>query len=145
MADPLHDLRLADIHTFLAVHRARSVTGASRSLGVTPSQVSKAIARLDDLLNTSLLLRVPRGGPVYTMNGQLVPVEDGCPLPRGRRRIGNEVQTIGLGLELAARTQQLIFGPVIAARSHVLEGSLVEVPVAGWSTRTVDTLYVFCN
>ena len=33
--------------TFLAVHRAKSVTAAAKVLGVTPSQVSKAVARLE--------------------------------------------------------------------------------------------------
>ena len=43
----LADLRLADIETFIAVCRIQSVSNVARQLGVTPSQVSKAVSRLE--------------------------------------------------------------------------------------------------
>jgi DNA-binding transcriptional LysR family regulator len=54
-------LRFDDITTFLAVHRARSISSAARQLRVTPSQVSKAVARLERFVGAPLLCRTPRG------------------------------------------------------------------------------------
>jgi DNA-binding transcriptional LysR family regulator len=59
--DPLDEVRLGDIQTFLAVRRLGSITNAARELQVTPSQVSKAIARLERQLQAELLSRGPRG------------------------------------------------------------------------------------
>jgi DNA-binding transcriptional LysR family regulator len=278
MDDSLQDLRVADLVTFLAVHRAKSVTAAARVLGVTPSQVSKAVARLEHALNVELLVRGPRGistsdagkqfaprleelvdrlqglrssegvvkqpeltlaapsylhgaivprvaeslpdrrlrclsmpqmlvrayagerlyqaaitigkekfpehwvesellplrsglfaapalarslgrgtikpqalaevpfiSPIYVVNGQAVPVEDGCPLRRGDRVLGQEVETIGVGLELAKRGKQVVYGPAIAARSLLAAGELVEIQVAGWGDRTSEPLYLYCD
>ena len=277
MDDPLLDLRVADMLTFLTVNRASSVTGASRLLGVTPSQVSKAIARLERALAVSLLVRGPRGvtvsqaglayvprleeiierlrslragdeghalpeltiaapsflhafflptvakalpeqrlrcislpqsvtrafaaerlfdvaitigkerfpdawaqselgalrrglfaspslakrlghmpvaeeklaqipfiSPVFVINGQTSPVDDGCPLPRGRRRLGQEVEMLGIGLELACRLDEVVFGPVLAAATHVQSGRLVEVRVKNWSPEP-EALWLCCN
>jgi DNA-binding transcriptional LysR family regulator len=273
--DPLSDLRLADVLTFLAVRRCGSITGAARELKVTPSQVSKAIARLEEQLQVSLLNRGARGvalsdagrrtiphledliarlrllrrsdgdesaeltfaapsylitlflpriaegqpqlrvrglelppalirafaaenffdltltigmerlpgtwvslrvgevrkglfcapavarqlgpqpiaperladlpfiSPIYSLNGQFVPADDGCPLAHGDRKLGHEAQTIGLALELAARTGQLVFGPAVAASGHVDRGVLEEVRVRGWSVS--ESLYLACN
>lgn len=57
----IEDIRFADVMTFLAVHRNRSVTAAARELSVTASQVSKAIARLESALRTPLFIRGTRG------------------------------------------------------------------------------------
>jgi DNA-binding transcriptional LysR family regulator len=277
MDDSLQELRMADLVTFLAVHRAKSVTAAARVLGVTPSQVSKAVARLERALNVELLVRGPRGisasdagrefvprleelvarltglrssdsdkqpeltlaapsylhgpivprvaaalpdrrlrclsmpqmlvrayaserlfqaaitvgkerfpehwveselgplrsalfaapklarslgrspvslealagvpfiSPIYLVNGQAMPVEDGCPLRRGDRTLGQEVETIGVGLELAVGGAQVIFGPTIAARTLVDAGRLVEVEVEGWEVRVSEPLYLYCD
>jgi DNA-binding transcriptional LysR family regulator len=275
MLDEPSDLRLADLTTFLAVQRCGSVTGAARELRVTPSQVSKSVARLEAQLNMRLLARSSRGvttsdaglrilphleevvarlrelgrperqpapqltvagasyviqlflpviatrapqlrlrgielppplirawsadnffdlaitlgqarlpdawvntpvgeirkglfaspataarlgpppvpverlrelpfiGPIYNVNGHFVPADDDCPLRYGERKLGHEVQTIAVALELAARTPQLVFGPWIAGRSHVERGALVEVKVKGWNVK--EELYVSCN
>src|SRR5215213_1329282 len=58
---PEHELRIADVLTFLAVYRHGSVTGAARDLAVSPSQVSKAVARLERHLKRPLLARRARG------------------------------------------------------------------------------------
>jgi DNA-binding transcriptional LysR family regulator len=89
--------------------------------------------------------KLPFISPSYVMNGELIPVEDSCPLPRKQRRLGTEVQTIGLGLELAARTEQVIFGPLLAARHHLGARRLVELRVDGWADAAGEEIYVVCN
>jgi DNA-binding transcriptional LysR family regulator len=59
--EPLLDVRVADLLTFLAVQRTSSITAAARELRVTPSQVSKAIARLERHSGIRLLARSTRG------------------------------------------------------------------------------------
>jgi DNA-binding transcriptional LysR family regulator len=274
--DSLSELRVGDLLTFLAVQRSESITAAARELRVTPSQVSKAIGRLEEQIHVKLLARSSRGvslsesgrrilphvesavarlrqirradtpeeveltfaapsyltgiflpaiatsmpqlrvrglemppalvrayaaenffdmtllpsglerlpstwvathagtlrkvllgtpqmarrlgpppvaverlekvpfiGPVYNADGQFVPVDDDCPLPHTDRLLGHEAQTIGLALELAARSDQLVFGPAIAAKRHLDAGLLVEITVRGWDV--VDPLYLACN
>jgi DNA-binding transcriptional LysR family regulator len=55
------DLRLSDLSTFLAVVRLGSINGAARGLRVSPSQVSKAVERLERRLKVNLLARGRRG------------------------------------------------------------------------------------
>ena len=55
------DLRIADLVTFLAVQRTRSITGAARELRVTPSQVSKSISRIEKHCDARLFLRGTKG------------------------------------------------------------------------------------
>jgi DNA-binding transcriptional LysR family regulator len=274
--DPLSDLRLADVATFLAVCRYGSLTSAARAIRVTPSQVSKSIVRLERQLNITLLMRNSRGvllseaaqralphleammarvralrrddaeqpqgvvtvaapsyllgrvvtglaealptwrfrgllsspanvrasvtknmfdvavamgdetgseswiaepvgdlrlglfaradtaqllepfpasvervrevpfiSPLQRVHGDLVPAEDDCPLPHGRRKLGHEVETFAVGLELASRTDQLVFGPVIAASEYLDRGELVEIPVKDWDVR--EALCAFIN
>ena len=52
--------RLDALQTFAAVVRARNFSTAAESLGVTPSAVSKQIARLEDRLGVRLLNRTTR-------------------------------------------------------------------------------------
>jgi DNA-binding transcriptional LysR family regulator len=273
--DLLSDLRLPDVMTFLAVRRCGSLTGAARELRVTPSQVSKSIARLEGRLNARLLSRSAKGvsltqhgqeiareldeivarlrrlplqkgrdrtlltfaspsylmaaclpivvaclpryrvrgihlgpslirgyaadglfdvalspeldrlpsswaidpvgeirsglfgppalakqlgalpipvstlegrrfiAPVSASQGQLLALEDGCPLGQAEREVGHEVQTVGLALDLATHTGELVFGPVIAARQHVESGRLAEIRVEGWNIRSA--LQLACN
>jgi DNA-binding transcriptional LysR family regulator len=89
------------------------------------------------------LRELPFIGPSYTVNGQFVPVSDDCPLPVGERRQGHTVPTIAVALEVAQRTDQLVFGPLIAARRLLDERRLVEIPVEGW--RVVDPLLFACD
>jgi hypothetical protein len=93
--------------------------------------------------STTKLAGIPFVLPVYNSSGQFLPGDDGCPIPREERIIGHEAATIGVALELAAATNQLVFGPVLAARTLVLAGRLVEVRVPGW--RLVDNLYFHAN
>lgn len=55
------ELRLADLVTLLAVQRTGTISGAGRELRVTPSQVSKAVSRLERHYGVRLLSRGPRG------------------------------------------------------------------------------------
>ena len=59
--EPLLDVRVADLLTFLAVQRTGSITAAAREMRVTPSQVSKAISRLERHAGVRLLARSTRG------------------------------------------------------------------------------------
>jgi DNA-binding transcriptional LysR family regulator len=86
---------------------------------------------------------IPFITPVYTVNGQFVQADDDCPLPFGERRLGHRAQTIHVAFELAARVDQVVFGPVLAARRHLETGRLVEVPVKGWGSTV--TLSLACN
>jgi DNA-binding transcriptional LysR family regulator len=86
---------------------------------------------------------IPFVCPIYNAEGAFVAVDDDCPLSHSERRLGHEAQTIGLALELAARTDQLVFGPVVAARRHLGEGSLVEIRVRGWNV--TEPLHIACN
>ncbi len=89
------------------------------------------------------LSALPFVSPIVLVNGQTVPATDDCPLGRGERRLGHEAESFGLALDLAAHTDQLAFGPVIASRGLVARGMLEEVPVVGWSVS--DPLQVACH
>ena len=58
-------------------------------------------------------------------------------------RLNQGDPTVAIGLELAARTGQVVFGPVLAARQHVARGDLVEVKVKEWDVR--EPLQVACD
>lgn len=91
------------------------------------------------------LVGVPWILPVYSTGGggQFLPGDDGCPIPREDRIMGHEAATVGVAFELAAATNQLAFGPTIAARTLIMAERLVEVKVPGW--RLTDTLYLHTN
>lgn len=59
--DDLTELRIADLLAFLAVQRTSSVTAAAREMRVTPSQVSKAIARIEEHARARVVERTARG------------------------------------------------------------------------------------
>jgi hypothetical protein len=96
-------------------------------------------------ITQAALADVPFVSPIYLINGQAVPVEDQCPLGRGRRQLGTEVETIGVALDLAAGGHQVVFGPAIAARGHVATGAVVEVEVEEWRGNPVETIYLYCD
>jgi DNA-binding transcriptional LysR family regulator len=86
---------------------------------------------------------LPFIGPAKVVGDALLTTGDDCPLPIGDRWIAHEVQTIGAALEFACRSDQVVFGPYVAARRHVKAGSLVEIPVSGWDV--YEPLHVLCN
>ncbi len=69
----LHDLRLSDLVTFLIVSRTKSVTAAARELKVTPSQASKALARLEQHYRVKLWTRSTKGMALSDEGKQLLP------------------------------------------------------------------------
>jgi DNA-binding transcriptional LysR family regulator len=271
----LSELKIADVVTFLAVHRCGSLSAAARELRVTTSQVSKSIARLEELMGVTLLSRSPHGvalldaglravptfeqmvaltrqlapgatlerrvlalaapswlassllppvveteldfrlrvlelapaqvrahlssgqfdvalhlgplpaqpswestaigrvgkalfvapataarlgpppipvdrlaglqfvSPIYLTESGYLPVDDDCPVSRRERVIGHETMTLGLALALVARSDQVVFGPVIGALDHLRAGTVVKLDVEGWSL--TDDLHLACN
>ena len=83
------DLRLDDVATFLGVLRLGSIQGAARTLGVSASQVSKAVARLERHLGTKLLKRSERGVVPSEAGAALAPRLDDL-LTRVRALSANE-------------------------------------------------------
>lgn len=67
-------LRFDDVVTFLTVHQTRSISAAARRLQVTPSQVSKAVARLEDFVGVRLLARSSRGVAVSLAGLRVIPM-----------------------------------------------------------------------
>lgn len=94
-------------------------------------------------LDPSRLLETPFVCPVFRQRGQGIPLDDDCPLPRHRRLVGHEVQTIFVALEIAVRTEQLAFGPVVSAERHLSSGALIELKVEGWDAR--ERLSIACD
>lgn len=270
----IESLRFEDVVTFLTVHHTRSISAAARQLDVTPSQVSKAVSRLERFVGARLLARSSRGvavtmaglrvipmleelargvrdlrarpdvapvvrvaapssilasvagllarharaaryscleldpvrtralayedvfdvavlcddrplGDVYT-HERLGEVEsclfarpplarrlgpqpivaqslcgvpfvmplllqdsgitggrDLCPLPFEARTHGHAATTFDAALALAARSDQLVFGPRVAARGELARGELVEIAVEGWDVRWA--VYLACH
>jgi DNA-binding transcriptional LysR family regulator len=82
--------------------------------------------------------------PVYMSRmGELIPGDDRCPLARRDRTIGHEVENMTLACRVAADTDHLVYGPVLAAAPFVASRFLTEVPVPGWSKS--DALYLACD
>src|SRR3954452_15958648 len=69
----LKDVRLSDLITFLTVARARTMAAAARELKITPSQVTKAIARLEGQLGGRRVARTERGAVVSERGHALAP------------------------------------------------------------------------
>jgi DNA-binding transcriptional LysR family regulator len=94
-------------------------------------------------ISIATILRVPFVLPVYNANGVYVPVDDGCPLAATQRIAGHEAQTMALALEIACVTNQVVFGPLMAAYPYIESGRIVELEVEGWNER--DPIHVACN
>lgn len=75
---------------------------------------------------------IPFVCPILPANGEMLPGDDGCPIPRSERNIGHETTTIQCALDLAARTDQMAFGPVVAGASWLANGVLELIDVPGW-------------
>jgi DNA-binding transcriptional LysR family regulator len=114
----LDEFRVADAATFLAVLRFGSVTLAARELDVTPSQVSKAIARLEAFLKTRLVARSGRGIVATEQAKQLRPeLED---LVRRTEELQRSRRTQArLTIVGPSYIAQELFGPISARLSGV--------------------------
>src|SRR5437016_3073339 len=128
-SDGLEDLRIGDLITFLAVRRTGSITSAARELRVTPSQVSKAIARLEDHLRTKLLARSSRGVSLSEAGRKIVPnVETAVERLRSMRR---QDAPTGVELTVAAPSYLIsLFLPPIATSQVGLRVRGMELPPA---------------
>lgn len=80
------------------------------SLGPTP--------RLEDVLALRFV------GAVYG--------DDRCPVPSAERALGHRVESMRQACAIAAETEELVYGPELAAGSFVADGRLVEVHLFGW-------------
>lgn len=66
-------LRIADAATVISVHRTGSMAKAARELGVTASQVTKAVARLEEQVQVLLFDRSARGLVLTDAGQRLLP------------------------------------------------------------------------
>jgi DNA-binding transcriptional LysR family regulator len=69
----LADLRAGDVMIFLSVVRCQSVNGAAREQNLQPSQVSKAVTRLEEQLGVALMVRSSRGITLSDDGNRLLP------------------------------------------------------------------------
>lgn len=69
----LADLRAGDLMIFLSVARCQSVSGAARELNMPPSQVSKAVSRLEEQLGLQLMVRSTRGITISDDGNRILP------------------------------------------------------------------------
>lgn len=106
------DLRFADLSTALLVWRLGSVTASARQLGVTPSQVSKAVARLERHLGTILFNRSSRGVTLTEEGRRRVPLLDD--VATRLRAVLRADEHAGAVLTLAAPSYMNSLLPVIA-------------------------------
>ena len=110
-----------------------------RSFFVSP----RLAAKLGVSTTREALRGIPFVTAVYHSHGQFLPGDDGCPIARAERISGHEVPTVAIAIELAAATDQVAYGPEIAAREVVRSGRLVEIAVRGCE-RSVDA-YLHVN
>lgn len=122
---------------------AEVVGEVESGLFATPALAARLRAGARGPLPERVLEGVPFVVPLHFREGQFTAVDDGCPVPRSRRRIGHQVQTIAVALEIAKVSEQLVFGPLPIAERYVRDGELERVEVEGWDTR--DALTLVCH
>lgn len=115
-ADGSESLRFDDVLTFLTVHHTRSISAAARQLQVTPSQVSKAVARMEAFVGAQLLTRSARGVSVSLAGLRAIPM----------------LEEIARGVRHLRHTSELVPIVRLAAPSSILS------TVAGQLARTCE-------
>lgn len=106
--------RLLALRTFVAVARQRSFAGAARTLRLSPTAASRAVALLEDELGLPLLLRTTRSvsltpeGTTYleTCQAVLAQLDDAARLLRGE--------------DAEPRGRLVVTAPVVFGRIHIL-------------------------
>lgn len=122
----LSDPRLSDFATFLGVSRYKSITRAARDLGVTPSQVSKAVVRLEKHFGHALLQRTTQGVNLTEAARALVPK-----LEAAVRALSPQEQDESRCLAVVAPSYLAVaFLPAMAA-SPALQGTRLRAIEAG--------------
>jgi LysR family glycine cleavage system transcriptional activator len=123
------DLRIHDLVTFLVVRRTASISGAARELKVTPSQVSKAITRLEAQLGSALFVRQPRGLALTTEGLECAPTIEGA--VEHLRRLGRPDGTHGHTVTIAGPAYLLAcLVPHLAAVGRGRRVRMLELPPA---------------
>jgi DNA-binding transcriptional LysR family regulator len=69
-------LEWSDLRFFLAIHRARTLAGAARSLGVEHSTVGRRLAAMERSLGATLFVRTPAGFLPTESAGQILPLAE---------------------------------------------------------------------
>jgi DNA-binding transcriptional LysR family regulator len=117
----LPELRLGDLLTLLAVQRTASISGAARELRVTPSQVSKAIARLERYFGARLLSRSAHGAVPTTAGRQI--------LPRVANAVAELRASVGVGRGQPPVLELTVAGPSYLV-AHILPVLVALLPAA---------------
>ena len=89
------------------------------------------------------LAALPFVSPIYLTDAGFLPIDDDCPITRRERNVGHETTTFALGLALAAKTDQLVYGPLVGALPFLESGAVVKLVVEGW--KATDPLCVAYN
>ena len=88
--------------------------------------------RLGPIVAQSVVAKELFVSPLAAEGPRATLFEDDCPLPAHQRRIGHQIDTAAVGLDVAAATGEVVFAPVVLARRHVGAKLLREVRVRGW-------------
>lgn len=112
--DGAESLRFDDVVTFLTVHHTRSISAAARQLQVTPSQVSKAVARMEAFVGAQLLTRSARGVSVSLAGLRAIPMLE--EIARGVRTLRQNTDPVPI-VRLAAPSSILSTIAGVLARS----------------------------
>jgi DNA-binding transcriptional LysR family regulator len=133
------DLRLGDLVTFLAVQRYGSIAGAARELMVTPSQVSKAVSRLEQQLHLTLLSRSVRGVTLTDAALRIMPdLEQAVGHCRRMIHVEDEVRHLTVAAPSYLVSQ---FLPVIAQAQPQLRLRGLELPPAMLRAHTAENFF----
>jgi len=138
--ESLSDLRISDLATFLSVVRARSITRAARELDVTPSQVSKTIARIEEKLGRSLVRRGTRGVELTDSGEGVVPLVETIfeQLGRMERDEREAPATLTLGAT-SFLCSALVPAAIRSLPEHRVRG--VELPAASLRAHPSDGIF----
>ncbi len=122
--------RSGELEVFVQVAEKGSFSAAARQLGVSPSAISKIVARLEARLGTQLLLR-------STRKVQLTP--EGCQLyERGQRVLAdlNEVEMVAAArsapkgvvrINSSTSTGQMLLAPLVAPLMQTYPGLVLDL------------------
>ncbi len=134
------DLRVADLATFLCVHRCASVTGAARALGTSASQVSKTVARLETQLQVQLLSRGSHGVALTDRALRMLPRFE--QVVADVEHIAEVEPDTGRALTLAAPSWMVeLFLPSMAAALPELRFCGLELPPAMIRAQSTDNFF----
>jgi DNA-binding transcriptional LysR family regulator len=117
------------------------LVGSCRSALVARPSYAKRLGPLP--LTPEGVLALPFIGPARLGGERLAAVGDDCPVPWEKRWIAHEAQSVAAALEVAGRSDHVVFCPVLASLRFLESGALVELPVTGWDVS--DPLHVLSS